>query len=342
MPAPRSSSRIQPATLSRKYRSCVTATTVPGILLEVLLEPRDRLGVEMVRRLVEEEQVGPLEEEPAQGHAPPLAAGDLRDVRVGRRAAQRVHRRLERPVQLPAVRRLDGVLDAAVLGHDLLHLGVRQALPHLLGELVEALEERLDRCDAFLDVLEDGLLRIELRVLREEPDARPFGRVRLAGELLLDARHDPEDRRLARAVQAEDADLGAGKEREVDAPEDLPLRRDDLPEVLHREDVLLGHGGGNVAGTGDRIPRTGGRRHVADRGTRALRARGLGDRTDHEGRRLRPSRRHPAGNRGRLARRFSPRPLRMGGGLLGDFLIRPRWSRRPRRAREASSRKPEP
>src|SRR3954453_15863431 len=29
MPRPRSSSRIQPATLSRKYRSCVTATTVP-------------------------------------------------------------------------------------------------------------------------------------------------------------------------------------------------------------------------------------------------------------------------------------------------------------------------
>ena len=30
MPSPRSSSRIQPATLSRKYRSCVTAMTVPG------------------------------------------------------------------------------------------------------------------------------------------------------------------------------------------------------------------------------------------------------------------------------------------------------------------------
>ena len=30
MPSPRSNSRIQPATLSRKYRSCVTAMTVPG------------------------------------------------------------------------------------------------------------------------------------------------------------------------------------------------------------------------------------------------------------------------------------------------------------------------
>mmetsp|Transcript_10797 Transcript_10797/g.40029 ORF Transcript_10797/g.40029 Transcript_10797/m.40029 type:complete len:175 (+) Transcript_10797:1056-1580(+) len=29
MPSPRSSSKIQPATLSRKYRSCVMATTVP-------------------------------------------------------------------------------------------------------------------------------------------------------------------------------------------------------------------------------------------------------------------------------------------------------------------------
>src|SRR5262249_60609074 len=37
------------------------------ILLEVALEPRHALRVEMVRRLVEEEHVRLLEEEPAQG-----------------------------------------------------------------------------------------------------------------------------------------------------------------------------------------------------------------------------------------------------------------------------------
>ena len=227
-----------------------------GVLGEVLLEPGDRLGVEVVRRLVEEEEVGLLEEDAAERDAAPLAAGDLRDVGVGGRAAEGVHRRLEGPVEVPAVRRLDGVLDPAVLGHDLLHLVVGEALAHLLAQLVEAREELLHRRDGRLDVLEDVLGRVEPRVLREEADARPLGREGLAVELLVDARHDPEQRRLPRAVQAEDADLGAREEGEVDPLQDLPLGRDDLPEVDHRVDVLrchgetcrgFGRGGGRVA-----------------------------------------------------------------------------------------------
>ena len=213
-----------------------------GVLGEVLLEPGDRLGVEVVRRLVEEEEVGLLEEDAAERDAPALAARDLRDVGVGGRAAEGVHRRLEGPVEVPAVRRLDGVLDPAVLGHDLLHLVVGEALAHLLAQLVEAREELLDRRDGRLDVLEDVLRRVEPRVLREEADARPVGGERLAVELRVDARHDPEERRLPRAVQAEDADLGAGEEGEVDPLQDLPLGRDDLPEVDHRVDVLRCHG----------------------------------------------------------------------------------------------------
>src|SRR5450830_59044 len=304
-------------------------------LLQELLEPCHRLGVEMVRGLVEEEHVVLLEEEAAERHAAPFAARNLRDVRVGGRAAERVHRGLQRAVQIPAVRGFDGVLHLAVLGHDLVHLGVRQALAHLLAQLVEPREQLLDRSDAFLDVLENGLLRIELRVLREIPDARPLGRERLARELLVDPRHDAEHRRLTRAVEPEDADLGAREEGKINASEDLPLRRDDLPEDLHREDVLLGHGGGNVTGTRDRIPRTGGRHHVADRGTRALRARGLGDRTDHEGRRLWPARRRPAGNRRGLDRRLPPGPLRDGRRPAGRIPYPPRRRRHPRRAREA-------
>ena len=45
------------------------------VLVEEALEPVDRLGVEVVRRLVEQQQVRVLEEEPCEGHAAPLAAG---------------------------------------------------------------------------------------------------------------------------------------------------------------------------------------------------------------------------------------------------------------------------
>ena len=45
------------------------------VLLEEALQPLDRLGVEVVGRLVEQEQVGVLEQQPAERHAALLAAG---------------------------------------------------------------------------------------------------------------------------------------------------------------------------------------------------------------------------------------------------------------------------
>ena len=63
-----------------------------------------------------------------------------------------------------------------------------------------------------------------------------------AEEVLVDARHDPQERALARAVAAEHADLGPRVEREPDVLEDL-LLGDRLGEVLDREDVLRRHGG---------------------------------------------------------------------------------------------------
>src|SRR6478735_3759705 len=72
-----------------------------GVLLEVLLEPEHALGVEVVGGLVEEQQVGRLEEELAEGDAALLTTGQDGDVRVRRRAAERVHRLLELRVEVP-------------------------------------------------------------------------------------------------------------------------------------------------------------------------------------------------------------------------------------------------
>ena len=46
-----------------------------GVLLQEPLEPLDALGVEVVGRLVEQQQVGPAEQQPAQRDAAALAAG---------------------------------------------------------------------------------------------------------------------------------------------------------------------------------------------------------------------------------------------------------------------------
>ena len=75
---------------------------------------------------------------------------------------------------------------------------------------------------AFLDVAAHVLGRVELGLLRQEPDAEPVGGERLTEEVVVDSGHDPEQGALARAVGAQHADLGAGQERQPDAPAGSP------------------------------------------------------------------------------------------------------------------------
>ena len=136
-------------------------------------------------------------------------------------------------VEIPGVGRVDPVLDARLLFQHLVHLLRREILAELRVDLVVPFQERLDRRDAFLDVSENRLGGVEPRLLVQEADRDAVGRKRFADEALVLARHDLEERALARAVQAEHADLRAGKEREPDVFENLGVGLMDLPETLH-------------------------------------------------------------------------------------------------------------
>ena len=101
----------------------------------------------------------------------------------------------------------------------------------------------LGLADAVGDVAEDVLGRVELGLLGQVADGEAGGEAGLAGEAVVLAGHDPQQRRLARAVAADDADLGPGVEGEVDALQDLAVRRVEATQVAHGEDVLGSHAG---------------------------------------------------------------------------------------------------
>ncbi len=185
-------------------------------LLEVGLEPRDALRVEVVRGLVEEEDVGVGEQQPRERDAAALAAGERGDVRVGGREPQRLHRELDVVVEVPEVRGVDLVLEAAHLGVELVELGVVRHLAQEAADLVVAVELPLRLDDALAHALLDGLRGVEPGLLREVADAGGVGDDALPHELLVLAGEDPEERRLAGAVDADDADVGAVEEGEVD------------------------------------------------------------------------------------------------------------------------------
>ena len=166
----------------------MTATTVPGYSCEVAFEPGDGLGVEVVRRLVEQEDVGAFQEDLAEGDPALLAAGEGRDVGVAGREPHGVHGDLDVAVEVPGVGGVDGVLDLGLLVEELLHLVGVERLAEPGVDLVEPGEQGPGLGDGQLDVAPDVERGVEHRLLRDEADGGPGGGLGGADEVLVDAR----------------------------------------------------------------------------------------------------------------------------------------------------------
>jgi putative glutamine amidotransferase len=82
---------------------------------------------------------------------------------------------------------------------------------------------------------------VQVGRLLEQPDGGAGSELRLAAELGVAPGHDPQQRRLAGAVEAQDADLRAGHEGERDVLQHLLVGRMRPGQLVHREHVLAGH-----------------------------------------------------------------------------------------------------
>ena len=173
--------------------------------VELLLQPLHRLGVEVVGGLVEHQQVGPGEQRAGDGHALLLAAGELVDGPLPERGvdAQAVEQLLGLEGRVPAAQPLDALGEVRQLGHQPF---VVLAGLEALGERVVGVE-RLAQRDLGDGELgggrgagrEDGLLR-------QPGDARAALELQGDGVGLLVAGQDLHQRRLAAAVDADQAD----------------------------------------------------------------------------------------------------------------------------------------
>ena len=149
---------------------------------QVALEPVDRLGVEMVGRLVEQQEVGLLQQQAAERDAALFAAGELGHIGIIRRAAERVHRLLDLAVEIPQALGLDLVLEPR-------HL-VRGLVGIVHREIVVAVEDRLLLLDAQHGVALHVERGIELGLLRQIADFGALGDEALADEFGVEPRHD--------------------------------------------------------------------------------------------------------------------------------------------------------
>ena len=206
------------------------------ILLQVLLQPVDRLGVEVVGRLVQQQDVRLLQKQAAQGHAAAFAAREYLDalIRVG--TAQGIHRTLQYAVQLPAVHVVDLFVQFALTLDKSGHLFVVHRLAEFLVDLLVLLQQGYGRGAALFDHFAHGLGIVEFGFLFQVTDRITGREDHFTLEILVDTRDDLHQSRFTRAVQTDDTDLGAVEEREVDVVENFFLVGEGLAYADHRKD----------------------------------------------------------------------------------------------------------
>ena len=189
-------------TRSSRYRSCETTIRVPGPAVEQVLEGGERVGVEVVGRLVEEQDVGLADEEPEQLQPSALAARQVAHGRAGDARGE--------PEPLDQLRRRE------LLAAD--DDGPLLTLDHLEHPQVRELVEVLDVLAQLGDL--HGLAALDAARGRLEPTGQ-----------------EPQQRRLAGAVDADQADAVAGAEPPGDVVQEHPVAVDH-GRVLDVEHVL--------------------------------------------------------------------------------------------------------
>ena len=199
---------------------------------EVLLEPGDGFGIKVVGRLVEKQHVRGFEEELAKRDAALFAAAEVRNLGVVGRAAQRLHRDVDLGVEIPEVLAVDLILELAHFLGSLIRIVHRQ--------FVVAIEDVLLGLHPQHDVAAHIEAVVKLGFLRQIADMSALGGPSLAGEILVEAGHDPHQRRFTRAVDANDADLDPGKEGKADVFKAFLAAGIGLGDPIHVVDVLVG------------------------------------------------------------------------------------------------------
>ena len=92
------------------------------VLVEVLFEPVYGFGIEVVGGLVEEQNVGLLDEQTTQGDTAAFAPGEKLASLICRRTMEGGHGTIQTAVEIPGVGGVDDVLQFALARKQLVHL----------------------------------------------------------------------------------------------------------------------------------------------------------------------------------------------------------------------------
>ena len=209
-------SAMRVTTASRKKRSCETRMTACGYDDEVVFEPVARVEIEMVRRLVEQQQRRPAEQQLGERDAHLPAAGERlgRLVEVGLREAQAFEHLRHAQVDAVPLLAPEELREVVVADEQrfVLAVGQRRVGQRVFDaiDLGACLEQRAERERRLVDQRAAGVLEA---VLRQVADRQPGRLDDGPGVRLVEPGQHAEQGGLAGAVRAAEADAVAVGDR---------------------------------------------------------------------------------------------------------------------------------
>src|SRR5690606_29487594 len=174
------------------------------LLYQVGLEPLDRLCVQVVRRLVEDRQIGPRHEQPRQGDTTTLAAAESIHQAIGLVDVQPGQHPPRLAAAIPAPQALDLRRGELLLIEQLRIRGVARREPR--ADLVVPGLDRRPHAEPLEGHLQDGLALREPRLLTEVLHCAPSAPDQLAGVRLPLPGQDARQGALAAPVGSHEAD----------------------------------------------------------------------------------------------------------------------------------------
>ena len=178
---------------------------------QVLLQPCDGFGVQVVGRFIEQQHFGRFKQQFAKGNTTGFTPGKGCYIRIIRRAAQCFHRYVDLAVEIPQVLGVDLVLQRSHLVGGFVGIVHRQ--------FVIAVKYVLFLFDAKHDIFTHGQSGVEIGFLLEVANLGPLCDPRLARKVFVLTGHDPHQSGFTRTVDTDDADFHTGKEVQVNVVE---------------------------------------------------------------------------------------------------------------------------
>ena len=199
---------------------------------DVFLQPLHRMHIQMVGRLVEQQNVGLLQKQPCKIHSRLFSAGKRRKqlLALRRRNGKTVADFIRLGVDLIPAARFKAVRERVILRKNFL----RRMLGHGFFQLAHSCANPVQTGKRRAEHVVYRVVRWIDRDLRDQADLLPLRKGDRAGIVVDLARENLEKRRLARAVFAEQPDALARLHVKADTVEQIPLLVKALDEVLYR------------------------------------------------------------------------------------------------------------